>query len=100
MATQPYTKYVPQKLREIMAEVKSGLLGDPKQFDWLNNLLTSHGDHGLICEDFEEYLKTQHKVDEAYQNRDDWIKKSMYSALGMVRFTSDRTALDYSEHVW
>ena len=39
-------------------------------------------------------------VDEAYQNRVEWIKKSISTTAKMGKFSSDRAILDYAQECW
>jgi len=39
-------------------------------------------------------------VDEAYLDRDEWIKKSIRTVAKMGKFSSDRAILEYAESYW
>ena len=39
-------------------------------------------------------------VDEAYQDREEWIKKSIRTTAQMGKFSSDRAILEYAESFW
>ena len=39
-------------------------------------------------------------VDEAYQDRDEWVKKSIRTTAQMGKFSSDRAILEYAESFW
>ena len=39
-------------------------------------------------------------VDESYQNRIEWIKKSINTTAKMGKFSSDRAILDYAQECW
>lgn len=39
-------------------------------------------------------------IDEAYQNRTEWIKKSIYTSARMGKFSSDRAIQDYAQEYW
>ena len=39
-------------------------------------------------------------VDEAYQNRVEWIKKSIRTTAKMGKFSSDRAIMDYAQEYW
>lgn len=75
--------------------------GDPKQFDWLNNLLDlPRRPRSHLRRTSRSTSKPNTRSTRPTKTATTGSKSPMYSALGMVRFTSDRTALDYSEHVW
>jgi starch phosphorylase len=39
-------------------------------------------------------------VDEAYQDKEEWIKKSIRTTAKMGKFSSDRAILEYAESFW
>ena len=39
-------------------------------------------------------------VDEAYQDRTEWIKKSIRTTAKMGKFSSDRAIMNYAEEYW
>jgi glycogen phosphorylase len=39
-------------------------------------------------------------VDEAYQDKEEWIKKSIRTTAKMGKFSSDRSILEYAESFW
>ena len=45
-------------------------------------------------------IKALELVDEAYQNRTEWIKKSISTTAKMGKFSSDRAILDYAQEYW
>lgn len=96
----PYEQYVPKEIKEVLSEIRNGLLGDSKRFDWIQHVISNNNDLNLICVDFESYLATQSKIDLAFQYRDEWTKKSLCSALRVAGFSSDRTAEQYNHMVW
>ncbi|CAG8551097.1 9704_t:CDS:10, partial [Cetraspora pellucida] len=63
------------ELQEVIKDIESGHYGDPRIFTPLMNTLTIGKDYYLISDDFGSYLSAQNLVDEAYKDRDDWIKK-------------------------
>lgn len=59
--------------------------------DYFISLLNSirQGDHYLITDDFDSYIAALAMVDEAYLDRDEWIKKSIRTTAKVTsRFTS------------
>ena len=57
-------------------------------------------DHYLISHDFESYLEAQDRVDEAFRDKNLWARKSILSAAGMGKFSSDRTIDEYAREIW
>ena len=74
------------------------------------------GDHYLITDDFDSYIAALAMVDEAYLDRDEWIKKSIRTTAKvsskmilvrrhwrwsqMGKFSSDRAIIEYAESYW
>lgn len=95
-----FNKPVSNKLRELLAEISNGLLGDPVQFEWLKEIVGNKQDRYLISEEFESYLASQFKADTCYQNKEEWSKRSMLAALRVSHFSSDRAVEEYCSKIW
>jgi len=54
----------------------------------------------LVLADFEDYVRCQREVGEAYRDRARWIKMSILNVARVGRFSSDRTILDYNRLIW
>jgi len=72
---------------------------DPHLFDPLLDRLVND-DPFLVCADFAAYLEAQERVEKAYQNRDEWIKKSIANTASMGKFSSDRAIEEYAKNIW
>ena len=57
-------------------------------------------DHYFILQDFEDYRNTQKKVEEAYKDHQNWLKKSWANIAGAGKFSSDRTIEQYAKEIW
>ena len=57
-------------------------------------------DHYFILKDFEDYRKTQDRVDLAYRNQLEWAKKCWVNMANAGKFSSDRTILQYAKEIW
>ena len=64
----------------------------------VNSLLQS--DQYLLLADFAAYLRCQEQVSRAYQNQEEWTKKSILNVANMGKFSSDRTIQEYAEEIW
>ncbi|MBN2268515.1 MAG: glycogen/starch/alpha-glucan phosphorylase [Acholeplasmataceae bacterium] len=72
---------------------------NPQHFDYiLNNLLNS--DYFLVMKDFASYLEAHEKANEAYKDRQHWLKMSIANIANSGYFTSDRTIQQYNEDIW
>ncbi|KAI0790153.1 glycogen phosphorylase [Irpex lacteus] len=87
------------KLAQVINEVAAGRFGDGGVYEPLLNTIRNH-DYYLLSEDFDSYLQALALVDESYQNRVEWIKKSINTTAKMGKFSSDRAILDYAQECW
>ncbi|KAG1717697.1 glycosyl transferase, partial [Suillus paluster] len=83
-------------LAQVLNEISSGLFGDRGVL--LNTIL--QGDYYLITQDFDSYIKVLHMVDEAYNDRTEWVKKSIRTTAKMGKFSSDCAIQDYAQEYW
>ncbi|KAK7680825.1 hypothetical protein QCA50_016135 [Cerrena zonata] len=87
------------RLANVINEVASGRFGDGGAYEPLLNTVRQH-DYYLLTEDFDSYIQALEIVDEAYQNRTEWIKKSIHTTAKMGKFSSDRAIMDYALECW
>lgn len=76
------------------------MFGDPGNFSALMASIDEHGDYYLVSDDFNSYIETQAIVDEAFQNQDEWIAKSITSVARMGFFSTDRVINEYADSIW
>jgi len=86
-------------LARVLTEISSGRFGDGGVYEPLLNTVREH-DYYLLTEDFDSYINALAMVDEAYQDRVEWIKKSIRTTAKMGKFSSDRAILNYAEEYW
>jgi len=87
------------RLKRVFDTIKSGLFGDPKEYECIWQSV-ENGDHYLVNVDFQDYIDTQFKVDLAYRDQQEWVKKCIIQTANMGRFSSDRTITEYAEQIW
>ncbi|KNB04059.1 starch phosphorylase [Fusarium oxysporum f. sp. lycopersici 4287] len=87
-------------LQKVFAEIEKGTFGSVHDFSALVAAVRDHGDYYLVSDDFHSYNETHKLVDEAYQNQEEWIKKSITSVSRMGFFSSDRCIDEYAESIW
>ena len=87
-------------LSEVINYILNGNFGDTSFInDYLNSIL--HGsDFYLIGADFEEYIKTQERIDADYKDLESWSKKGLLSIARMGFFSSDRSIEEYAKNIW
>jgi len=100
-----YNGYKPREIYESDSRLKTvfnwvrHLHHNPTHYDYvLNNLLNS--DYFLVLKDFGAYLEAHEKANEIYQNRQEWLKKSLINIASSGFFTSDRTIAQYNQDIW
>ncbi|KAL5520427.1 hypothetical protein ACEPAG_9651 [Sanghuangporus baumii] len=86
-------------LAVVLNEISSGRFGDGSIYEPLLNTIRQ-GDYYLITEDFDSYIQALAMVDEAYQDRTEWIKKSIRTSAKMGKFSSDRAIMNYADEYW
>jgi starch phosphorylase len=91
-----------QELREVLDMIGSGFfsLGEPSRFKPIVDSLLEQGDHYLLLADYASYIACQQRVEEAYRNQKEWVKKAILNVANMGKFSSDRTILQYAQEIW
>ena len=59
-----------------------------------------HADPYLVCADFESYCQKQDEVSKMFQDKDEWVKKSIINVAHTGQFSSDRTIKEYAKDIW
>jgi starch phosphorylase len=89
------------RLREAIDQVAAGyfLPDQPDLFQPLvNNLLGC--DPFMVLADFASYVACQDRVGTAYQNPEDWTRRSILNTARIGYFSSDRAIREYCERIW
>ncbi|KAG6860900.1 hypothetical protein C0995_006154 [Termitomyces sp. Mi166 len=86
-------------LAHVLNQVSAGLFGDGAVYEPLLNTIRQ-GDYYLITDDFDSYIAALAMVDEAYSDKQEWIKKSIRTTAKMGKFSSDRAINEYAESYW
>jgi len=73
---------------------------EPGIFDDIINSLKSPSDPWKTVADFNDYVTTQQRVAEAYQDRDRWVQMSILNCASSGVFSTDRTISDYNNEIW
>jgi starch phosphorylase len=73
---------------------------DPGRYQAIYDVLVNWGDHYLLLADFASYVKTQARVDAAYQDSKGWARMAVNNIAGMGPFSSDRTIAEYADNIW
>jgi glycogen phosphorylase len=88
-------------LHEALDEIASGVFStdDAGRYRGLVDTLTHH-DYFMICADFDAYWRTQVKIDEAWRDRNRWLRSSVLNTANVGWFSSDRTIAEYAREIW
>ena len=92
--------YISPMLKECFDALYNNRFGDTSFIrDYIYGL-ENGGDYYLACHDFDEYVKTQDKIDIEYQKKDTWDWKCIENICHMGFFSSDRSIQDYANDIW
>ena len=75
-------------------------LMEPGIFRPLLDSLLAWGDRYMLLADLRDYIQTQERVDQQYQDRDGWLRKAILNVARAGRFSSDRTIREYASEIW
>ena len=100
MKVTSFDQYFPAELKEVIREIQAGIIGDPQQSRELLDSFIHNNDNYLVGADFSDYLQAHKRIDELYQNQNEWTKKSIITAINSSNFTSDRAISEYATKIW
>ncbi|MGR9043879.1 MAG: glycogen/starch/alpha-glucan phosphorylase [Gammaproteobacteria bacterium] len=91
-----------EDLRQVMRLLECGHFNqfEPGIFDDLINSIKSAYDPWMTIADFRSYIDTQKRVEEAYRDKDRWIKMSILNCANSGKFSTDRTISEYNRDIW
>jgi starch phosphorylase len=89
------------RLREAVDQIASGyfLPGEPDLFQPLVNSILGC-DPFMLLADFASYVECQDRVGVAYQDAEEWTRKSILNTARIGYFSSDRAIREYCEQIW
>jgi starch phosphorylase len=90
-----------QPLQDVLQMIAEGRFspGDPDRYHGLVHRVWHH-DYFLVAADFDAYHAAQGKVDDAYADRDRWVRMAAMNTARAGFFSSDRTIRGYMQDVW
>ena len=111
MKREGYNPYVPyqstQGLKRVVDALIDGTLDDEETgvykeiYDSLLKGASWHkADQYFVLQDFEEFRKTQEKINKEYSDRESWGKKAWINISNGGKFSSDRTIDEYAKEIW
>ncbi len=99
----PYEIYQSNpELKAVLDMIASGFFSadDRGRYAGLVNSLLREGDPFMLLADYASYIACQKQVEEAYRDREGWVRKSILNVANMGRFSSDRTIEEYATRIW
>jgi glycogen phosphorylase len=90
------------ELRAVLDMIGSGFFSpdEPDRFEPIVEMLLQHGDKYMLLADYASYIACQKKVETAYQDQEQWIRKAILNVANMGKFSSDRTIMQYAQQIW
>ncbi|MDF2549225.1 MAG: glycogen/starch/alpha-glucan phosphorylase [Chlamydiales bacterium] len=89
-------------IRRVLDMIGSGYFcpEQPDLFKPIFDSLVHGGDRYLLLADFKSYIEKQKQVEQVYQDKTLWAKKSIVNVANMGFFSSDRTIKEYADEIW
>ncbi|MEX0769738.1 MAG: glycogen/starch/alpha-glucan phosphorylase [Balneolaceae bacterium] len=91
-----------KRLKKILDQIRDGFFSpeEPGLFHPIIEALLHKGDYFLVLADFQDYVDKQKKVEELFQNQEEWNRKAILNVARVGKFSSDRTIREYAEEIW
>lgn len=90
-------------IQEVLNSLRDGYWTDnpdeQAMFSYIYQDLISM-DRYRILKDLRSYAEIQQRVEDLYQQPQEWAKTALYNIAGMGPFSSDRSVQDYARDVW
>ncbi len=88
------------RLSEAINQIKNNMYCGSDTSGPILHSLEAYNDYYLVTRDFTSYMDAQDRVDAAFKNKTEWIKKTIVSVARMGKFSSDRTIRQYAKEIW
>ncbi|VVC28654.1 Hypothetical protein CINCED_3A011593 [Cinara cedri] len=95
-----YYESIPE-LKQCVDQIQNGFFSpnNPDEFKDIVDVLLKW-DRFFLLADYQDYIKTQDKVNEIYMNQELWTKMCIRNIAASGKFSSDRTIEEYSREIW
>ena len=89
-------------LQEVMSLLESGHFNSSEYgiFDDIIGSLKSPHDPWMTIADFRSYVDAQQRVSDAYRDKENWTRMSIYNTASSGKFSTDRTIAQYADEIW
>lgn len=89
-------------LQAVMGLLESGHFNqfEPGIFDPIIRSMKSAQDPWMTLADFQSYITVHEQAAHAYQDRENWVRKSIVNTARSGIFSTDRTMQQYNDEIW
>jgi starch phosphorylase len=89
-------------LEDVMNLLETGHFNSSEYgiFDDIIGSLKSPHDPWMTIADFRSYIDAQQRVSDAYRDKENWTKMSIYNTASSGKFSTDRTISQYADEIW
>lgn len=70
------------------------------EFEPIFDSLLMQNDEYFVLRDFDSYVHAQEQLNEAYKDRERWLRMSITNTAQSGHFSSDRTISEYAKEIW
>ncbi|AFS77674.1 glycogen/starch/alpha-glucan phosphorylase GlgP [Gottschalkia acidurici 9a] len=89
------------RIKRILNSLVDGsIFGTKDRFRCIYDSLLYHNDQYFVLKDFEEYVRTQNKVEQKFKDKNSWAESCIVNIANAGIFSSDRTIKEYAEEIW
>ncbi|KAL0226979.1 hypothetical protein P9112_014303 [Eukaryota sp. TZLM1-RC] len=92
--------HIDQRLKVAIAAIESGTFGNPDIFQDIIGDVKAGTDFYCVAADFSAYVDMLDQVRVAYKDQRSFTRRSILTAAGMSKFSSDRMTQDYASQIW
>lgn len=89
------------RIRKVLDKLVDGFFGkDEVDFKDIYYSILTNNDEYFVLKDFDSYAKTHELIEQTFNNRHNWLKKSITNIALSGAFSSDRTISEYANEIW
>ncbi|MEW5921442.1 MAG: glycogen/starch/alpha-glucan phosphorylase [Bacillota bacterium] len=89
------------RIKRVLDQLINGFLpAGAQEFNTIYDALLYHNDEFFVLKDFSSYVAAQEEVEQAYRDRERWLKMCIVNIAHSGKFSSDRTISEYASDIW
>ena len=91
-----------RRIKQVVDQlIRPGVFVDSSnEFENIHASLLQDNDYYFVLKDFGDYVEAQNKVNQVYQNREDWLEKCIINIAYSGKFAADSTIKNYASDIW